>query len=78
MPSRLHDTVRGLGAFILAASAAPLAYIVSMPCGLTCAACPLAGVCILAYPVIVLAVVAVKSYRRLSSLLSRAMNRVHL
>lgn len=68
---RLLDRVRGLWAFALAASAAPTAYVISMPCGAACLSCPLTGACLLTTPLVILLVLVAKFSRKIASGLSR-------
>jgi hypothetical protein len=71
MPS-LRERIRGLWVFGVAASAAPLSYLISIPCGGACFSCPMTGACLLATPLVVLLVLAVKFSRRIKSFFSRA------
>lgn len=72
MPN-LRERARGLWAFALAASAAPAAYVFSMPCGAACFSCPMTGACLLATPAVLLLVLGIKFSRRIKSVFSRAL-----
>ena len=65
MSRSLNERASGLWAFALAASAAPLTYLLAAPCGLVCGGCPLGGACLLASPLMFAAVIAIKSARGL-------------
>lgn len=69
--SSLRDRIRGLWVFAVAASAAPLSYIASAPCGGACFSCPMTGACLLATPLVVLLVLAVKFSRRIKTFFSQ-------
>ena len=64
MADELMYKRKGTWAFILAAAAAPIGYILTGPCGSgACGGCPASGACLLMFPVIIIGVVAVKSAR---------------
>jgi len=71
--SSLRERVRGLWVFAVAASAAPLSYLVSFPCGGACLSCPMTGACLLVTPLAVLLVLAVKFSRRIKSFFFKAL-----
>ncbi len=49
----LKNRIRGAWVFFLAASSAPIAFIISGPCASTgCAGCPLGGSCAVSLPLI--------------------------
>ncbi|RZN55213.1 MAG: hypothetical protein DSO09_03050 [Candidatus Methanomethylicota archaeon] len=68
---KIINKMRYIWAFILAASVAPITYLFSIPCGFSCAQCPLGGICILAYPLIFLGVIIIKFIRKIKSLISK-------
>ncbi len=70
MPN-LHDRMRSIWAFALAASMAPAAYLVAIPCGAVCVSCPLTGACLLTYPAIIGLIFAIKLSRKAKSALLR-------
>ena len=57
-------TLRGTWTYILGVSMLPLSYVLSAPCGLSCALCPLSGSCLFLLPLVVTGVIVVKSSRR--------------
>lgn len=59
------STLRGTWTYILGVSMLPLSYVLSAPCGLSCALCPLSGSCLFLLPLVVVGVIVVKSSRRL-------------
>jgi len=67
MQSWFLDKTRGMWVFILAASTAPLTYLVATPCGLACGACPLIGTCLIAYPTVIVVAIALKFYNGIKS-----------
>lgn len=69
MMERLRNRIRGIQAFAIAASSIPLIYLFSAPCGLSCAACPMSGMCVTAYPVLIAFVLAAKLRSRLKNAL---------
>ncbi|MDD1677513.1 MAG: hypothetical protein LUQ40_07245 [Methanomicrobiales archaeon] len=63
---KIIDRIRGLWTYILGASMLPVTYVLSAPCGLSCAICPLGGSCFfLLIPIVVMGVLVVKSVRSL-------------
>lgn len=71
MPDELMYKRKGTWAFILAAAAAPIGYLLSGPCSSgACGACPASGACLLMFPVIIVGVVAVKSARAVKDFFS--------
>lgn len=48
--------------FILTASSIPINYLFS--CGMTCFSCPLGGICLFIYPVILFIVILIKFVRK--------------
>lgn len=69
MSRSLNERASGLWAFALAASAAPLTYLLAAPYGLVCGGCPLGGACLLASPLMFAAVIVIKSTRGVKGLL---------
>jgi hypothetical protein len=61
----IFGRLRAMWMYILGASMLPLTYVLSAPCGLSCAICPLSGSCLFLLPPIVLGVILVKSSRRI-------------
>lgn len=68
--SNLRERIRGIWVFAVAASAAPLSYLISIPCGGACFSCPMTGACLLATPLAVLLVLAIKFSKRIKSFFS--------
>ncbi|MCQ5377342.1 MAG: hypothetical protein NO516_04740 [Candidatus Methanomethylicia archaeon] len=64
---KLRNRIRGIQAFAIAASSMPLVYLFSAPCGLSCAACPISGMCVMAYPVLIAFVLAAKLRSKLKN-----------
>ena len=75
MLRKLIERAKILWVFILAASAVPLTYILSLPCGLSCTSCPLTGACLLGYPLIIFGVAATKSFKKIKVAAHRLMKR---
>jgi hypothetical protein len=66
IPTSLSDKVKGTWAFVLAAAAAPIGYLVTTgPCSSgACAVCPASsGACIVLLPAIIMAALVVKMVR---------------
>ena len=62
----LLKRIRSLWTYILGLSMLPFTYVLSAPCGLSCAFCPLGGSCyLLLIPVVIIGVFTVKSVRSL-------------
>lgn len=60
MMDRFRSRMRGIQAFAIAASSMPLVYLISAPCGLSCTACPLSGMCVMTYPLLIAFVLVAK------------------
>uniref|UniRef100_A0A7C3IY96 Uncharacterized protein n=1 Tax=Candidatus Methanomethylicus mesodigestus TaxID=1867258 RepID=A0A7C3IY96_9CREN len=67
MIEKFRNRIRGIQAFAIAASSMPLFYLLSAPCGLSCTACPISGMCVTAYPVFIAFVLAAKLRSKLKN-----------
>lgn len=76
MLGRLVRRIRALWAFILAASAAPITYLLSMPCGFACTSCPLGGACLIAFPFLFVTIVLLKSLKKIKSAIVSVKNKI--
>ncbi len=66
--------IKGLWAYAMAASAAPLTYLLSAPCGAACGACPMGGACLLSLPAVMAVVLIAKFSRRLKAAFKDALS----
>ncbi len=73
MQTRLSK-LKGMWSFAMAASAAPIAYLLSAPCGAACGGCPMGGACLLAFPAVMAVVIIVKFSRRVKAALAKAIS----
>jgi hypothetical protein len=53
--------------YIITASSLPFSYILSLNCNFLCFSCPLSGLCIIFYPIIILAIIFVKLIRKIKN-----------
>ena len=60
MKETMSERLSGYWSFALAASAAPLSYLVAAPCGIVCGSCPLGGACFVASPLMFGTVIVIK------------------
>ncbi len=73
----LKDKIRGGWAFILAASSAPIAFIISGPCASTgCAGCPLGGSCVISLPLVFSGMLVVRFKDRVRAKIYSAIDRL--
>ncbi|HPC27417.1 MAG TPA: hypothetical protein PKX17_01690 [Candidatus Methanomethylicus sp.] len=68
------NKIKGIWTYAMAASAAPLAYLLSAPCGAACGACPMGGACILSLPAIMAVVFIAKFSRKIKKVFARALS----